>query len=80
MDSLEKIKVNREKTDSNNTAIMKVLSKTLDTVYREVGCYGDCENCVLGSKKNDECLASDIGKLNKKIKSYIDIDDSEVQE
>lgn len=78
MTQIEEIETNRKATDLKNKALMKVLYNTLNSTYNQIGCYGDCESCVLGSKKKDECLESDINRLKNKISKLIDI--SEIEE
>ncbi|WP_346939767.1 hypothetical protein [uncultured Clostridium sp.] len=56
---------------------MQVLYRTLEATRNQVSCNGDCENCVLGNKKEDECLGSDIGNLKNKISKFIEIEELE---
>lgn len=77
MKQTERIEANRKATDLKNEALMKALYSTLDLTFNQISCYGDCESCVLGSKKENECLASDIGELENKILKFINVDEED---
>ena len=79
MNRIEKIETNRKIADEKNKTLMQVLYKTLEATRTQVSCYSDCENCVLGSKKEDDCLATDIDKLKNKISKLIEIEKDELE-
>ena len=53
MNQIEKIETSRKITDEKNKTLLQLLYRTLEVTRNQVGCYGDCESCVLGNKKED---------------------------
>ena len=76
MNQIEKIETSRKITDEKNKTLLQLLYRTLEVTRNQVGCYGDCESCVLGNKKEDACLGSDIDNLKNKISKFIEIEDN----
>jgi hypothetical protein len=75
MNQVKKIETNRKVADEKNKVLMQVLYRTLEATQNQVSCYGDCNSCVLGNKKEDECLVSDIGNFKNKISKYIEVEE-----
>lgn len=78
MNQIEEIKANRKASDLKNKALMTVLYNTLNATRTQIECYGDCESCILGSNKKDDCLGSDISSLKNKISKSVNV--SEIEE
>lgn len=72
MNQMEEIKVSRNATNTKNIALLKVVSGTLDSVFNGMGCFGDCEECVLEGRKEDNCIGSEIGTLRNKINKKLE--------
>lgn len=77
MNQIEKIETSRRIADEKNKTLLQVLYRTLEATRNQASCYGDCESCVLGNKKEGECLVSDIGDLKNKISQFIEIEELE---